>query len=143
MTLEKKLAYGQYMVLGRLLLCVVDPEEVGIQNSLNDTSNNRNRVEEPRDLEEIPVNPIGDIQRPVRAKRKEIMGRNRLGFARPLEHKELRKNSYGFKPDGKSPQDLTIRVSMTPDSEMLRHMPYLDDSVLVWEQNRQDRADSY
>lgn len=51
------------------ILCVVDPEKVGVQNGLDQAGNDGDRVEEARHFHEIPVDPVGNIQRTVGAER--------------------------------------------------------------------------
>jgi len=57
-------------------------------------------------LREPPVDPIGDVQGPIDAQRKEVMRRNCLGLARPLQHEELRQDGHTLQPDRERPQDL-------------------------------------
>ena len=87
-----------------LLLVVVDPEEIGVKDRLNNTRNNSNGI--PVSVCKVPVNPVGDVQSTIQAKSKEVVSRNRLRFAGSLEHEQLRQNCDRFKPDRESPEHL-------------------------------------
>lgn len=52
-----------------------------------------------------PVNPVGDIERTVDAQGCDIVCRDRLCFACPLEHEQLRKNGHALEPYRKRPQN--------------------------------------
>lgn len=91
------------------LLGVVDPEEVRVQDGLHDARNHRDRIEETRRLE-ISPNPIRNIQRPVNPKCSQIMGRDRLRLAGPLQHEQLWQDCNRLQPYRKSPQYLRNRV---------------------------------
>ena len=47
------------------LLGVVDVEEIRVENGLDNTSQNRYRVEKA--FEEIPINPVGNVERSIKA----------------------------------------------------------------------------
>lgn len=55
---------------GTCSLCVVDVKEVGVQDSLDNTCNDRDWVVESRHIEEVTVDPVRNVQCPVRAQRK-------------------------------------------------------------------------
>lgn len=54
---------------------------------------------------DVPVDPIGDVQRPIDTERGQVMCRNSLRLSCPLEHKQLRENSDGFEENGERPKD--------------------------------------
>jgi hypothetical protein len=87
-------------------LCVVDPEEIRIENSLDNARNDGNGVPEARHLEKVPVDPIGNVQGTVCAKGEQVVGRDGFRLACSLQHEKLREDSNGFQPDGESPEDL-------------------------------------
>lgn len=87
-------------------LCVVNPEEVRIENGLNDTRNDGRGVPESWNLKEISIDPIGYVQGAVCAKSEEVVGGDRFGLASSLQHKELWQNCYRFEPNRKCPQNL-------------------------------------
>jgi hypothetical protein len=95
-------------------LCVVDVEEVRVKNGLNDTGNHCNWVVETRHIEEVTVNPVGDVQSSVRAKRKEIVGCDCFRFTCSLQHEELREDSDRLEPDGECPENLPILLAVVP-----------------------------
>ena len=68
-------------------LCPIDVEEISVQNRLDDACDDRNWVVELGHFEEVSVDPVGDIQRPVRTEREEIVRCNCFCFARSLQHK--------------------------------------------------------
>ncbi|CAI6333913.1 unnamed protein product [Periconia digitata] len=74
------------------VLCVVNPEEIRVQDRLNDSGNNGDGVVKARRLSEIPVEPIGDVQSTVRSESEKIVGGDRLCLPGSLEHEELGKN---------------------------------------------------
>lgn len=88
------------------LLCPVNVEEIGVQNGLDDTRNDGDWVVEPRYLEEISVDPIGNVQCPIGAECEQVMGCDCLRFASSLEHEELGQDGNRFEPDGERPKDL-------------------------------------
>ena len=79
-----------------VLLCVVDVEEIRVQHRLHNACNDRDRVEVA--LRKVPVYPVRNVQRSVRAKSEDVMRRDVLCLACPLQHKQLRQNSDRFKP---------------------------------------------
>ena len=52
---------------------------------------------------DTPINPIGNIQRPIRSKCSQIMCGDRLSLAGPLQHEELREDSDRLEEDGEGP----------------------------------------
>lgn len=73
---------------GWYVLCIVYPEEVGIQHCLYYTSDDRNCIEMAV-LSEISPDPIRYVQGAVGSECEEIMRGDRFGFTSPLEHEEL------------------------------------------------------
>ena len=92
------------------LLRVVNVEEIRVQHRLHNTREHSNRIKERRRLHKIPIQPIRNIQRAIDPQRKQIMRRNRLRLARPLQHKQLRQDRHALQPDTEGPQDLGDRV---------------------------------
>lgn len=97
------------MIPGHLLV-VVDIEKVRVEQSLNDTSNDGNRLEGSLEgsLGEVSVDPVGNIERSVHAQGKEIVGGDRVRFSRTLQHEQLRQNCDRLQPNRESPKDLDI-----------------------------------
>lgn len=78
------------------VLGIVDPEKVRVENRLNRAGEPRDRVDVT--LRKVSIQPIRYVQRPVKPQRKQIVRRNRFGFARSLQHEQLGKNRDGFQP---------------------------------------------
>lgn len=98
-----------------VLLVVVDPEEVRVQDCLNNTRKDSYGV--PVSVREIPEYPVRDVQRAIHAKGEEVVRRDCLSFTGSLQHKQLWQYSNGFKPDRKGPEHLyNIRI---PDPNTL------------------------
>jgi hypothetical protein len=103
------------------ILCVVDVEEVRVEHCLDDAGSHGDRIPELWDLVEVPIQPIGDVQRPVCAEREEVVRGNGFGLPRPLQHEELGQDRDALQPDGKGPE-------------------YFRRAVLVGEENGHDGA---
>lgn len=86
------------------LLCVVDPEEVRVQDRLYDAGHDRDRVE--MSLCEISIDPIGNVQGSVNAQSKQVMCCDGFGFTSSLEHKQLRQDGNAFQPYRERPEHL-------------------------------------
>lgn len=71
----------------RALLCVVDVEEVRVENSLYNTSDNRNDIEVT--LGEVSINPVRNVQCTVKTQGEKIVRSNRLCFSGSLKHEKL------------------------------------------------------
>jgi hypothetical protein len=78
-------------------------EEVRVQRGLDEARHDGDGID--RVLGKVPIDPVGDVQRPVRAQRKEVVGRDGLCLARPLQHEELREDRDGFEVDAEGPED--------------------------------------
>lgn len=91
-------------------LGVVDPEEVGVHDGLDDTSNNRNPVHLMAFLGNVSVDPVRDVQGSVKTQGSEIVGRDGLGLPCPLQHEELGHDGNRLEPNGEGPEDLRQRV---------------------------------
>ena len=74
------------------VLGVVNVEEIRVQDRLDDAGNHRDRVVELGHLEEVAVDPVGDVQRPVRTQREQVVCRDRFRLAGSLQHEELGQN---------------------------------------------------
>lgn len=55
---------------------------------------------------DIPPNPVRDVQRPVGAQRKQVVGGDRLRAAGALKHEQLRQDRDALEPDAEGPQHL-------------------------------------
>lgn len=87
------------------LLGIVNPKEVRVQYSLDDTGDHGDGIEMAR-LGEISVNPVRNVQCSVNAQGKEVVSGNRFCFASPLQHEQLWQYGDTFEPQGKGPEDL-------------------------------------
>lgn len=63
-------------------------------------------------LRKVPIDPIRDIERTVRAEGEQVVCCYGFGFAGALQHEELREDGDGFEPDGEGPEDLEFAVSV-------------------------------
>ena len=59
--------------------------------------------------DDVPVDPIWDIECPVCTEGREVVRGDRLGFACALEHEQLRKDGHGLEEDGERPKQLRER----------------------------------
>lgn len=92
---------------------IVDPEEVTVQDSLDDARNNRNPVHPVAPvsvLGHVAVDPIGDVQSAVQTQGEDVVRGDGLGLSRALEHKQLGQDGDALEPDRESPRDLPERV---------------------------------
>lgn len=71
--------------LEKHLLCVINPEEIRIQHGLHEPRHPSYLVHVS--LREVPIEPVGNVQRPIQPQREQIVCRYRFGFTRSLEHK--------------------------------------------------------
>lgn len=78
-------------------------EEIGVKTGLDDSRDDGDGID--RVLCKVPVDPVRDVQATVEAERKEVVGRNRLGFTCPLQHEELGQDSDRLEVDGERPED--------------------------------------
>jgi hypothetical protein len=65
-------------------LCVVNVEEIRVQNCLDDACNNRDWIVEARYVEDVAVDPVRNIESPVGAKRKKVVRCDCLCFSSSL-----------------------------------------------------------
>lgn len=87
-------------------LLVVYPEEIAVQNGLDDTRNDGDVVDAVLRLGEVPPDPVGNVEGAVQSQSKQIVRRDRLGLAGTLEHEKLRKDSDRLEPDAEGPENL-------------------------------------
>ena len=67
------------------LLCVIDPKEIRVEDSLNNPCNNGNRVPEAWVFfGKGSIDPVRDVKSPISSKREEIVGGDGLSFSCPL-----------------------------------------------------------
>lgn len=89
------------------------PEEVRVETSLHQAGNDGDGIDEG--LCKIPVNPIGNVERPVCSQRKEVMCGDRFCLSCPLQHEELWQNSDGLEVDGEGPAELEEVVAVVEE----------------------------
>lgn len=87
-------------------LVVVNVEKVAVENRLDNSGDNGNPIHLMLGLGDVAVDPVGDIEGAVDSESEQIVGRDGLGLARALQHKQLRENGHRLEPNGKGPQDL-------------------------------------
>lgn len=56
--------------------------------------------------DDVPVDPIRNVEGPVRAKGSKVMRSDSFGLACALEEEQLRQDGDGLKEDGEGPQEL-------------------------------------
>lgn len=101
MTLNGKLELFTLEDLG-----VVDVEEIAIENSLDNASNNGYPIKLVLGVHKVSIDPVGNIQSSVAAKSKKVMCSNSFGLTGSLKHKKLWQDGYRLQPDGKGPENL-------------------------------------
>lgn len=97
MTLYHSVSNRTKELLSAYLLGVIDPEEVRVQDGLDDSGDDGDGICVL--FRKVPVNPIRNIQRAIRAEGEEIVSSNCLGFACSLQHEKLWQDCDGLKPD--------------------------------------------
>lgn len=92
---------------GRLLV-VVDIEKVRVEQSLDDPSDDGNRLEGSLEggLGEVSPDPVGDVECPIQAEGEQIVCGNRVRFSSALQHEQLGQNGDRFQPNRECPKDL-------------------------------------
>lgn len=75
-------SHGEHSLV---ILSVVDPEKVRVENSLNDACKNGNWIPVAI-LGEEAIYPVGDVESSVGTQSKEVMRGDSLCLASPLEH---------------------------------------------------------
>lgn len=60
-----------------------------------------------------PVDPIWHVERPVGTERKEVVRRDRLCLAGPLQHEQLGQDTNRLEVDGERPKNLHGRAADT------------------------------
>lgn len=98
--------------LNEYALGVVDPEEVGVEHGLDDTSDHGDGVPVVILGEESP-DPVGNVKRSVSTQREQVVRCNSLCFTCPLQHEQLGKDGNRFQPDGERPEHLVQPVLAT------------------------------
>ena len=92
----------QYNVFSSHNSGYIQIEEVEVQYSLKNTSNNSNDVIES--FKVIAVDPVEDVQGTVRSKSKQVMGGYAFSFSCFRYHEQLRKNGNTLKIDREGPE---------------------------------------
>lgn len=72
----------------------VEIEKVAVEDGLDDSGHDGDQIDEA--FKVITPDPIQQVQATVWAKRKEIVGSNRLSFARFGNHEKLGQNGHSF-----------------------------------------------
>jgi hypothetical protein len=75
------------------VLCVVDVEEIRVQDRLNNTGDHGNGIPMVVNLCEVSPDPIGDVETSIGPECEQVMCRDALRLSRTLKHEQLRKNS--------------------------------------------------
>jgi len=91
----------------------IEIEEIGIENGLNDTSDDGDRIEEC--LRVVAIDPVENIQRTIGAEGEKIMSSYRLRRACLGQQEELRQNRDRFEIDTERPQNLHDRKFVIDD----------------------------
>lgn len=87
-------------------LLVVYPEEVTVQNRLDDTRHDGDVVDAVIGLGEVSPDPVGNVEGAVQSQSEQVVCCDRLGLTGALQHEQLRKDSNRFEPDAEGPEDL-------------------------------------
>lgn len=85
---RKQCKVSYFLKTGHLTAAPLTVEEVGVKDSLHDTSDYRNRVE--CIVDKISIDPIRDVQSSVQSKSEQVMCCDGLGFSCSLNHHQLR-----------------------------------------------------
>lgn len=112
--------YRQLELLALHDLGVVDPEEVRVQNRLDDASDDGDPVGLVLRLGQVAVDPIGDVEPAVDAQGEQVVRGDGLGLACALQHKQLRQDGHRLQPDRERPQDLGQCVAVGDDESQHR-----------------------
>lgn len=94
---RKSVSRSEEYMWDQSVLGVVNVEEVRVQNSLNQTCDDRNRLKVA--LSEPAVDPVGDVKGSVSTEGEQIVGGDSLCFAGSLQHEQLGQNGDSFQPD--------------------------------------------
>jgi len=94
-------------------LSIVDPEEIRIEDGLDQAGQDGDAVGEI--LGEVAPDPIGDIQGAITTQGEQVMRGDGLGLAGALQEEELRQDGDALEPDGEGPEDLGGRVAVGID----------------------------
>lgn len=68
--------------MARIVLGIVNPKEIKIENCLDDACKPGYPID--MSFRKVPVQPVGNVQRSVGSKRKEVMSGNCFRFTSPL-----------------------------------------------------------
>ena len=63
-------------------------------------------------MDDSPVDPVRNVQSPVKAERSEVVGGDGLRLAGSLEHEQLGQDGYALEPDGEGPGELEGGVAV-------------------------------
>ncbi len=97
----------------------VKVEEIAVEDRLDAAGYDGDDVVEA--LEVVTVDPVQDVQTPVRSEREEIMRCDRLGLARLGHHEELRQNGHRLQIDGERPEHLHNAELVIEEERQNRH----------------------
>lgn len=102
--------YGQLELLPLDDLLVVDPEEVAVEDGLDEAGDDGDPVDlVVGALGEVAPDPVGDVEGAVEAQGEQVVGGDDLGLAGALQHEELRQDGHRLEPDGEGPRHLPRR----------------------------------
>lgn len=104
---------GQYQRLSFEHFSDIEIEEVDVENSLNDTSDHSDRIEEA--LGVISVDPVEDVETAIHSQHEQIVTSDCFSFSSFRHHEQLRKNCASLKVDGESPENLSDGEGMVYD----------------------------
>ena len=97
----------------------VEVEKVAVEDRLHDARHHGNPV--LKVLAVIAVDPVDNVQSAVRAQGEQVVGCDRLGFARLGHHKQLRQNGYRLQIDGEGPKDFHHWKLVVDEQRQGRH----------------------
>lgn len=81
------ISISHYIPLGENVLCVVNVEEVGVKNCLDDACEHCDRLEMvPGQVREVSPYPVENVQSPINTERKQIVRCDCLSLACTLQH---------------------------------------------------------
>lgn len=106
---------GKLELLALEDLVVVNVEEIAVQNSLDETSNDGDPISLVVRLDGVTVDPVGDVQGAVDTEGEEVVSGDCLCFTGALKHEELGQNCDRLEPNGKGPEDLRDGVGVWED----------------------------
>jgi len=83
----------------------VEIEEVDVEDSLNDSSNNSNGIKETFSV--VTIDPVENVKTTVGSQHKQVVAGDGLSFSSLGHHEKLWQNRASFQIDGESPENLS------------------------------------